>query len=155
MNERWLILERSIEHNLPVLERLFDQLGDELPTDEMSQEELIVLGYRLHGIYNAFENIFLAIVRAQENSLDKQAGWHAELLSRMQIDLRPLRPPVIDQTLFEHLDELRRFRHLFRAAYSHELDPQRLAIVVHKARQLRELYPRQIETFLSVLGHAV
>jgi hypothetical protein len=47
---------------------------------------------------------------------------------------------------------VRTFRHLFRAAYGIELDPERMALVLHKALALRETFPRQMEDFLAFLG---
>jgi len=59
---------------------------------------------------------------------------------------------VIDAASFDALDELRRFRHLFRAAYSAELDAERMALVLRKALALRESFPGQTEEFLEFLG---
>jgi len=69
----------------------------------------------------------------------------------MRLDLTPLRPAVIDDESFGELDELGRFRHVFRAAYSVELDPERMTLVLRKALALRERLPRQIEDFLTFL----
>jgi hypothetical protein len=41
------------------------------------------------------------------------------------------------------MDELRRFRHLFRHAYGIELDPLRLQLVLAKATVLRAIYGQQ------------
>ena len=38
---------------------------------ETPQEECIVVGYRLHNLYNAFENIFRNVARAFENTLEE------------------------------------------------------------------------------------
>lgn len=75
--------------------------------------------------------------------------WHAQLLQRMRLDLMPVRPAVIDETAYDALDELRRFRHLFRHAYDVELDPQRLRLVLHKAMHLHGVYRPQFEHFLA------
>lgn len=69
----------------------------------------------------------------------------------MTLDLSPLRPAVIDDEAAACLAELRRFRHLFRAAYGIELDPQRLELILAKSVQLRKILPPQIESFLSFL----
>jgi HepT-like protein len=52
---------------------------------------------------------------------------------------------------FDQLDELRRFRHVFRAAYGVELDAERMALVVRKGLALRRRLPLQIESFLAFL----
>jgi hypothetical protein len=49
------------------------------------------------------------------------------------------------------LDELRRFRHLFRSAYRLHLDAERLALVCKKAQALKLLYDADMERFLTFL----
>lgn len=149
MSEKLLLLERSIEADLELIEELYAALGDESPSPAMPEERLIALAYRLHNVYNAFENIFRNVADAFENSLDDQAGWHAQLLQRMRLDLTPVRPALIDDPAYEKLDELRRFRHLFRSAYGVKLDPERLALVFRKARELRPLARAQVTSFLG------
>lgn len=152
MNDRFLILERNIQDDLQTIERLYEELGNP-HLDALNQEGLIVVAYRLHGLYSAFENIFSNIAKAFENHLDP-SSWHRQVLQRMRLDLSPVRPAVIDEEAYEKLDELVRFRHLFRSGYGIRLDGQRLQLVVQKALELRAIYPRQIARFLDFLREA-
>jgi len=74
--------------------------------------------------YNTFENIFRNVAAVFENSVDDVERWRVRLLERMRLDVLPLRPAVIDDAAYDALDELRRFRHLFRHAYSVKLAPR-------------------------------
>jgi len=148
MSERFLLLERRIEEDLATIERLYAALGQpELRGDE-PQETLIVVAYRLHQLYNAFENIFRNVAATFENALDRDE-WHAQLLQRMRLDLSPVRPAVIDDRAFAALDELRRFRHVFRSIYGATLDSAKLRLVAAKALELRPLYAAEIRRFLA------
>jgi hypothetical protein len=149
MSERILLLIRSIERDLASIAELFDDIGEEQLSDGAPEEQLIVLAYRLHSLYNAFENIFRSIAMAFENSDD--ARWHAQLLQRMRLDVMPVRPAAIDEETYDALDELRRFRHLFRHAYDVKLDPARLRLVLHKALRLKAIYHSCLERFLEFL----
>jgi hypothetical protein len=153
MNEKALLLISNIEEDLQAIEELYTTLDRyELPAGYLSAEdedELVLIAYRLHNLYSAFENIFLNIARAFENQIDDKAGWHTQLLTRMKLDLQPLRPPVIDRAAFQALDELLRFRHLFRHAYTVHLDPDRLRLVLQQARRLREIYRPQLDAFIG------
>ncbi len=80
-----------------------------------------------------------------------RSGWHAELLKRMRLDLMPIRPAVIDVEVYDKLDELRRFRHLFRSLYTDEIDPLRMNVALQKARELRRIWPASIDAFLRFL----
>jgi hypothetical protein len=62
--------------------------------DSSSQEELIVISYRLHSLYIAFENIFRNIATAFENQIS-QESWHREVLQRMRLNLDSLRLQVV------------------------------------------------------------
>ena len=112
---------------------------------------MIVIAYHLHNLYNAFENIFQNIAAVFENDVADSERWHARLLEPMRLDIMPLRPAVIDDEAYDTLDELRRFRHLFRHAYAIDLDPQRLALVWHNALALKTIYREQLEAFVAFL----
>ena len=149
MNEKALILERSIQNDLQAIADIFTRL--EIATLSNDEETLIVIAYRLHSLYMAFENIFQQIATTFENNLGEKSGWHSQLLHRMRLDLTPIRPAVIDNTTYPALDELRCFRHLFRTNYNVEFDQARLQLVLDKAFQLRIHYQAQIEQFLNFL----
>jgi len=150
MNGKFLVLERNIQSDLETIDRLYAALGSPELGESAPEESLIVVAYRLHSLYTALENIFRNIASAFENNLDV-SSWHRDLLQRMRLDLTPIRPAVIDAEAYEKLDEMRRFRHVFRTLYGVELDPLRLGLVLRKALELKPLYRVQIERFLEFL----
>lgn len=86
----------------------------------------MAVAYLLHNLYTALEGYFLRIAKHFENGIDDRS-WHRELLERMKIEIPGIRPAVISHDMVEPLDELRRFRHLFRNPYKSTLKPQRVA----------------------------
>ena len=150
MREKFLVLDRNVRDDLETIDRLYEELGSPELEESSPQEELIVVAYRLHGLFTAFENIFRNIANAFENQVS-QESWHREILQRMRLDLAPLRPAVIDAETYEKLDELRRFRHVFRTMYGLDLDSLRLQVVLRRALELKPLYRDQIERFLEFL----
>jgi len=122
MSETFLVLERAVQADLDTIARLYAEIGQPGLPEDAPQDQLIVLSYRLHNLYNAFENIFRNVAAVFENHVDEAAGWHSQLLRHMRLDLTPVRPALIDESAYEKLDELRRFRHLFRSAYGVQLD---------------------------------
>ncbi len=99
---------------------------DRYPDSPSNEEQLIVIAYYLHNLYSAFESVFQHIAEAFENQVDDRSGWHAELLHRMTLEIEGVRPRLLGPETYDSLDELRRFRHLFRSAYRIHLDPERL-----------------------------
>lgn len=127
--------------------RALDRYSDQLNTEEGR----IVTAYYLQNLYNAFENIFRRIAKVFGNAISDEAGWHTDLLRRMRLEIPGVRPQLISETAYDCLDELRRFRHLFRSAYRLQVDPDRLSLVVKKARVLKKRYQAEIGSFLSFL----
>jgi len=70
----------------------------------------------------------------------------------MKLEIQEIRPNVISKESYDCLNELRRFRHLFRAAYDIELDWERMALVVKKALCLKQIYAEEINNFLQFLN---
>ena len=74
-----------------------------------------------------------------------------ELLKRMTIEVKGVRPPLLSKEVYRILDELRGFRHVFRHAYSYELDPEKVIQLAEKALKLEEAFRRDIEAFKEKL----
>lgn len=72
----------------------------------------------------------------------------------MDIQIQTLKADIqadLSDDAYDALDELRRFRHLFRSAYRLHLDADRLALVHRKARVLDQIYRADVERFLAFL----
>lgn len=151
MKDRLLILRADIQADLQAIADIYTALDQHRPklTDE---DEGIVVAYYLHNLYSAFESIFQRIAEVFGNHISERAGWHADLLRRMKLEVEGLRPRVISDETYDCLDELRRFRHLFRGAYRLHLDPERLIVVRTKAMRLRGVYQADLERFVVFLG---
>ena len=115
----------------------------------------IATAYYLHNLYCAFESIFQRIATVFGNHLTDRAGWHAELLHRMTLDIEGIRPHVLSAQAHNSLDELRRFRHVFRSAYRLRLDADRLALVYRKAQDLQKVYEADLRRFIAFLDKLV
>jgi len=69
----------------------------------------------------------------------------------MALDVSGLRPRLIGDEAQECLDELRRFRHVFRSAYTISLDKERLNLVIQRAQRLKALYVAELADFKKFL----
>ena len=107
------------------------------------------MGYQLHNLYCAFEDLFKIIAETFENNIQDKSRYHLELLRRMSISIEGVRPRFLSQESFLLLDNLRSFRHLFRHAYAYELDERKLRIVLEDAVSLRKIFKNDIDAFLS------
>ena len=113
------ILGEMKQDNSRALERIKQGADDSL--------DLGAWGYTLHGAYNLLENYFLRISKFFENHLPPDS-WHQVLVERMRLNLVPLRPALLeDQGLYEAIEDLKGFRHVFRHNYGSKLRKNRLA----------------------------
>lgn len=154
MNEAIRLLQAEIKADLAIIEQIFVRLNDAWQADDMAERE-IVAGYYLNVLYGQFENMFERIAERFGNQIKNRAQWHAQLLTRMTLDVPDVRPAVIGSETFAHLNELRRFRHVFRNAYLLTFDPRRMVIVMEEARALHRVYPADLEQFNRFLDSLV
>ncbi|MEX2445198.1 MAG: hypothetical protein WD492_16460 [Alkalispirochaeta sp.] len=111
------------------------------------------LGYTMHNLYNALESYFLRIAKFFENNLD-QAAWHRSLIERMTLEIPGVRNALLTQADRIQIEELMRFRHLFRNLYKTPLVPEKLLYANRQAEgidRLMETRHTQFDDFLSAL----
>jgi len=150
MNPQAALLKANIDADIREIEGLYQRLS--VYADTLTNTEQVILaGYYLHNLYTAFENICVNVARTFENQIDDRSQWHSVLLKRMTLDVEGLRSHLFSQETYICLDELRRFRDVFRNAYTIALDPQRTSLVVEKAQHLEELYKPELEQFKAFL----
>ena len=150
MNEQIRLLQAEIRADLQAIEQAYEALNSSSEHIAESEGDIVV-GYYLHVLHGLFESLLARIAATFGNRITDRAQWHAQLLRRMSLDVEEVRPRVISDETYECLDELRRFRHLFRNAYVLRFDPERLALVLKYARRLERLYRRDLVEFLSFL----
>lgn len=150
MTRHLQLLKSDIQVEISAIERIFEALP---PQDASLDDvkEAIVAGYYLHNLYNAFENIFRLVAAAFENDIPDASQWHTLLLDRMGRDIEGIRPRLLSSESLECLDELRRFRHLFRHLYRYDLKAEGVQKALVQAHRLRKLYRDDLEKFIAFL----
>lgn len=114
-------LNRLIEVHRPLL----DKCENAAPTDI----ELSALAAMLHSFYSGIQNIFKRVCVDLGGTPPTSAAWHRELLDSMSAP-NDLRAAVISTELRLHLEEYLKFRHVFRRAYSFQLQWEKLSALV-------------------------
>ena len=150
MNEKIQLLKADIDADLAEIAAIYDKLAS-YPIPLSDPEKVIVVGYYLHNLYTAFEYLCVLVATAFENQISDRSQWHSLLLRRMTQEIEAIRPRLFSHEAYDCLDELRRFRHVFRSAYSITLDADRLELVLKKAKQLQSLHLTDITVFKQFL----
>lgn len=147
--ERLAILKAEIDAQVREIENIYARLEER--RRKRGKAGIESVGYQLHNLYCAFEDLFKMIAEIFENQLQDKSQYHLELLKRMTVSIEGVRPPLISQESYVLLDNLRAFRHLFRHAYSYELDERKVKLVLEDAMKLKEIYVKDIQKFLYLL----
>lgn len=113
-----------------------------------SEIELSALAAMLHSFYTGIENIFKRVTIALDDEVLRGEAWHRELLQRMT---RPgsNRPRLLTTELHDALLDYLRFRHVFRSAYSFDLDWQKMAPLVLRVEQTLSELEHVLDRFLA------
>jgi len=147
--ERLSLLEAAVAAQTKEIERIFAKIEERRHGE--GEANLESLAYQLHNLCCAFEDLFKIIADFFENRIEDRVRYHRELLWRMKLSIEGVRPALLSEESYKLLDSLRAFRHFFRHAYSYELDPKKVALVVEDALKLRGLYQPEIDRFLAQL----
>ena len=76
------------------------------------------VGLNSHGLYTGTERIFESISKTTDKRpIGKSDSWHGDLLNQMREEIPGVREPVVSNSTFILLNELRRFRHVVRSHY--------------------------------------
>lgn len=146
---RLAVLRAEMEKQLETITAIYQRV--EQRREGTSPAHLESLGYQLHNLYCAFEDLFKIVASTFENQVTSRAHYHTELLKRMTMSIAGVRPALLADETAYLLDNLRSFRHLFRHAYAHEIDPSKIQLVLASAMQLREQYRKDVGNFLDSL----
>lgn len=113
--------------------------------------ELRGIGAIVHDFYTGAEHIFEKIAVETDGGVPHGSGWHRELLESMALDLPRLRPPVISRGTLKLLEEVLRFRHLFRNVYGFELEWVRLGPLLARVPTCWAAFNADLQEFLAFL----
>ena len=112
---------------------------------------LVTAAYHLSGIFSCLEDIFFKIAKVFENRVENPSSWHRELLERMRIDVRNIRPHVISEETYPLLDEMRRFRHVFRSSYMFSLKRPQIELLAAQWNECKVAVRNEINLFLKTV----
>jgi hypothetical protein len=148
----------EFEFQVDLIKTIYQRLNDKLVVFEKetpSRELIESAGYWMHNLYCAFEDLFKQVSAFWENHLSDDGDFHVNLLKRMMINIKDIRPPLLSIECFAYLNELRGFRHVFRHAYSYGLDDERVAYLIRKTISKKEMVVADLSKFREKIEGAV
>ncbi len=144
------LLDRTVD----VIEKRLKGLRSKTDSDDFSAYiESIALN--LHSFYEGIEAIFDKVL--EFTGEDKPSGheWHLELIERMAMPIRQLRPEVISEQTVKNLDTYRAFRHKVRHIYGFMLVPENIITIAEKMKDNHEEFKRDFGKFMAFVEELI
>jgi len=155
MEERLKVFIAELDAQQREIRKLHSSVHEKsvlLKSDLKNEDLTNSLAYKLHNLYSSYEDLFKLIARFFENQIhDLEAGYHSGLINRMKVNIEGVRPSLVSDKSFKLIDELRGFRHVFRHAYSYELDVERVLRLSEKATLLLDIFGKDYALFKDTL----
>lgn len=133
-------LRRLLTGIQPLLAKCRDTIPNEI--------ELSALAATLHSFYTGVENIFKRVDVELDDRRVSGETWHRDLLLRMKARTTD-HPALLSNALHDLLLEYLRFRHVFRSAYSFDLDWRKMSPLVLKVEETFHQLEAALDVFLS------
>ena len=135
--------ERLMEINRGLLEKCRTQSPDTV--------EIAAMAAILHSFYTGIENLFKRITLETGGAMPHSEFWHGDLLESMR-SVMPERPAVIGDDLRSRLKGYLDFRHVFRHAYTFELNWSRMAPLALGMEETLQILKDEVNAFLVSIG---
>ncbi|ETR68423.1 MAG: hypothetical protein OMM_10543 [Candidatus Magnetoglobus multicellularis str. Araruama] len=107
--------------------------------EPISRQLVESIGYWIHNLYSGFEDLFKLVCAFWENNIHSNQHFHKRLLERMRTSIEGVRPALISMESYQHLDEIRGFRHVFRHAYSYGLDDECVLFLLRRVLKNKDI----------------
>lgn len=144
-------LKKEIAVEKESLNRLIgthDELLRKCSTTPPNAIEISALSAMLHSFYTGVENLFKRIAVYLDGGPPAGEFWHSQLLDSMS-NHTPKRPAVISESLRDQLRSYLNFRHVFRHAYSFELQWTKMAPLVLECKNTLRVLEEQLDSFVE------
>ena len=142
----------KISQALQQLEMFLKQLTNQ--SEAIYQEAFVnSIALNLQGIYTGIERIFQVIAKEIDLRVPTGDKWHRDLLEQMTVDIPHVRNAVITEETRLILDELRRFRHVVRSAYSFQLDEKKVLVIASQISNCHQVFINEIQLFCNSLNN--
>jgi hypothetical protein len=112
--------------------------------------ERIVIAQILDNTYTAIETALLRISQSFDNTLSRDR-WHSDLLDKMTLEKKGVRPRVISDETHRLLTELMRFRHFKRYYLELDYDWEKLQFLLSVLHRCLPMARAELLAFRSLV----
>ncbi|WP_044206250.1 ribonuclease toxin HepT-like protein [Coleofasciculus chthonoplastes] len=152
------MLVQRIEQELAQVQEAVTQtqrLINKLPQtqdDDMQNALIAAIALNMQSYYTGAERIFYEIAKEIDGDVPTGADWHRQVLEQLSVEIPTVRQAVLSQTTLIDLDEFRRFRHVVRSNYAHNLNPDLVVQLSEKLAICSQKLMQDIQVFMRGMG---
>ena len=154
VNESIRVLTAEITKHLEVLDELEAELNDAIAKDlallGKTKRSAAMIASIIESYYTCAETFFLRVSQYFENNLSDNR-WHKDLLDKMALEIKDIRPKLLSDEVYKDMEELLRFRHFKRYYFNLAYDWERLEEVIKRARRVHPALKADVVEFLNFL----
>ena len=99
----------EFDYQIREIDRIYEIIQTRMRPDvknPMPDELVESIGYWLHNLYCAYEDLFKIVCSFWENNISSASGYHTSLLKRMVFGIEGIRPALLSDDSFRVIDEL-------------------------------------------------
>lgn len=147
--ESLLSLDSENQKSIEILNTIIEKirlLKKRLKTSSDDEFLWIAMAQLLATYYTLCETILFRCAQSFGNTLEP-SKWHKSLLEKMRIKIEGIRPALLTDNAFQHLDNLRRFRHFLRYYHELSLDVEEITLHVKRIDPTHKEFNKCYKTF--------
>jgi len=135
---------QQLRQQLTIARCLHQEMGERNP----GATQIMAWAAILHSFYTGVENLFKRVSVKMDGDIPKGENWHILLLNNM-IHSTQNRPALITEALKEKLKKYMDFRHVFRHAYTYDLQWNKMAPLVLDLGDVFNQLEQEVNEFIS------
>jgi hypothetical protein len=147
----WPDVEEQVAVEQAQIDELFEAYRVAIRKSSQQEPDFIersALATMLHSFYTGIENIFKRVALEIDGDIPSGSASHSDLLTAMT-RTTPSRPPVISEELHLRLSAYLSFRHVFRHAYSFQLEWDKMRDLVLQSQATWQQLQTELDRFFS------
>ncbi len=144
MEKEMLLLRQCVE----VIEKRLSVLKKKNRRDDRAVY-VESLAINLHSFYEGVETVFEKVMDFTGEEKPSGHEWHREVLERMILPVKKLRPEFISVGTAKKLDNYRTFRHKIRHIYGFMIIPENVIGIAEKVKGTFKSFEKDLKNFIS------
>ena len=141
---------KFISKEIDTLKRKQKKLKNERDPENIDSH-IKAIALTLHSIFTGYEKILEILIKGIDGDLPTATDFHTALLKRATYKIPDVRPPIISEETFTHLNMLRAYSHKLRRIYTYLISADKVVNLIDTAINSLRLFTNDWDIFKKYL----